>query len=139
MKYEFIKVDEDNIKLKYKDKEFNFRKNVELIKELQSLNVKARKKMIVDLAKEGVSTKDLTIKKEENGKIFYDNSNMKSLEEMYIGEITIETFDKICKKYCNMSYGELIEDINLDNENKIVEFSKDFAMNISGKEKTPSK
>ena len=37
MKYEFIKVDEDTTKLKYKDKEFTFKKTVGLLEKLQKV------------------------------------------------------------------------------------------------------
>jgi hypothetical protein len=55
MKYEFIKVDEDTTKLKYKEKEFTFKRNVKLISELQGLVMEARKRMIEDYAEKGKS------------------------------------------------------------------------------------
>ena len=60
MKYEFIKINDDVNKLKYKDKEFEFKTNVKLISEMQGLIAEARIQMIQDFAKKGQSIKDLT-------------------------------------------------------------------------------
>ena len=59
--YEFIEVDKDTTKLKYKDKEFLIKRDVGLLKDLQSINVKAKRRMVMELAKEGLTTKDLVI------------------------------------------------------------------------------
>lgn len=138
MKYEFIKVDEDTTKLKYKDKEFEIRRNVELMKDFQELNAKARRKMIMDLAKEGMSTKDLTIKNEKDGKIFYDNSNVKELEDTYMSMATFEMFDNLCKKYFELDFTSLAEDIGLD-EKGIESFGADFIKALTGTRTTPRK
>lgn len=138
MKYEFIKVDEDTTKLKYKEKEFEIRKNVELMKDFQELNAKSRKKMIIDLAKEGLTTKDLTIKKEENGKTFYDNTNITELEQTYTGAATFELFDELCKKYFSMNFTELVEDMEL-NDKDIENFGAEFVKALMGKSEIPRK
>ena len=95
MKYEFIKVDEDTSKLKYKDKEFIIKRNIKLVSEMQGLAMKARVKMIQDFAKEGQSIKDLTIEKKVNGKTYYDNSNKEELENIYQEQITLEYLVKL--------------------------------------------
>ena len=69
MKYEFIKVDEDTSKLKYKDKEFEIKRNVKLVSEMQELIKKSRLKMIMDLAKDGISIDSLTIERKKMGKL----------------------------------------------------------------------
>ena len=78
-KYEFIKNGVDDYTLKYKDKEINFNSNVNIQKDLQDVPERARKKMILDLAKEGISIKDLSKEIKENGKTYYDNSNKDEL------------------------------------------------------------
>ena len=85
MKYEFIKVDEDTTKLKYKDKEFTFKTNVKLVSEMQNIIKKSRIKIIQDLAKDGISVKSLTIETKKDGKTYYDNSNKTELEKIYQG------------------------------------------------------
>ena len=53
MKYEFIVIDPDTTKLKYKEKEFTIVKDIALMNELQSINYTAKNNMIIDLAKKG--------------------------------------------------------------------------------------
>ena len=134
MKYEFIKIDNDNYKLKYKEKEFDFKKDVALMNEFQGLNAKARNKLIIDLAKEGLTTKDLTIKKEENGKTYYDNTNIKEMEKNYLNMESLNMFDRITNKYFKMSLLELIEDIGINDENEVEEFSTKLIKVLTGKE-----
>ena len=134
MKYEFIKIDNDNYKLKYKEKEFEFKKDVALMNEFQGLNAKARNKLIIDLAKEGLTTKDLTIKKEENGKIYYDNTNIKEMEKNYLNMESLNMFDRITNKYFKMSLLELIDDIGINDENEVEEFSTKLIKVLTGKE-----
>ena len=74
-KYEFIKKDEDTTILKYKDKEFEIKKDVELQKEMESVNKNARVKMMLDLTKQGITSKDLIVVRKEGSKVYEDKSN----------------------------------------------------------------
>ena len=133
MKYEFIKLDDDKVKLKYKDKEFEFKVNVKMISELQGLVKKARVKMIMDFSKEGQSIQELTIEKKQNGKTYYDNSNKAELEKIYQEEVTLEYFNNKCEELFQMDLQSLMEDIGLTEEKEGAEFSKDFVTYLSGK------
>jgi hypothetical protein len=57
MKYKFEKIDNDTTRLSYKEKEFAIKRDVELTKKIQGIYMKARTKMMVDLAKEGITKK----------------------------------------------------------------------------------
>lgn len=137
MKYEFIKITDDLRKLKYKDKEIEFKVSIKIIKEMQSVVVESRKRMIQDLAKEGQSIKDLTIERKENGKTYYDNSNRLELEKIYNEKMTLEFFDNKCVELFNMDLAELIEDIGINTEEESEKFVQELVENISGK--IPSK
>lgn len=126
MKYKFEQLSSDNYKLTYKDKSFEFKSDVNATKEMQSLVVKGRKKMIVDLAKEGISIKSLTIETKENGKTYYDNSNVVEMEKGYQEEIMLEYFDTKCKELFKMPIQELMLDIGLET----IEESKQFGMEL---------
>ena len=132
MKYEFIKVDEDTSKLKYKDKEFIIKRNIKLVSEMQGLAMKARVKMIQDFAKEGQSIKDLTIEKKVNGKTYYDNSNKEELENIYQEQITLEYFNDKCKEIFDLDFAELIQDIGLETEDEGAKFSQEFIYCLAG-------
>lgn len=137
MKYEFIDIDEDTSKLKYKDKEFIIKRNVKLVSEIQGLVAKARIKMIQDFSKNGQSIKDLTIETKKDGKTYYDNSNKEELEKIYQEQLTIEYFDNKCEELFNMSLVELMNDIGLETEKEGIDFSNAFMASMSGK--TPRK
>ena len=120
--YEFIEVDKDTTKLKYKDKEFLIKRDVGLLKDLQSINVKAKRRMVMELAKEGLTTKDLVIEKNINGKKIMDNSNLTEMENSYVQQESLNAFDNLVNKFCGMSIAELIMDIGILDEKQSEEF-----------------
>jgi hypothetical protein len=136
MKYEFKRIDEDTTELRYKDKVFTIKKDVELMNDLQSINVKARRKMILDLSKDGMSTKDLVIETKDKGKTYFDNSNLKEMEQVYIEQETMNLFNELCKKYCNKDIFGLVGDIGLD-EDGVTLFIEEFIKVLTIESKTP--
>jgi hypothetical protein len=137
MKYEFIKINDDVNKLKYKDKEFEFKTNVKLISEMQGLIAEARIQMIQDFAKKGQSIKDLTIEVKKDGKTYYDNSNKQELENIYNEKLTLEFFNNKCIELFKMDLVELMNDIGLETEEETTKFASELVNHLSGK--TPSK
>ena len=140
MKYEFIKVDDDITKLKYKDKEFEIKKDIGLLQKLQSLNSKARILMMNDLKKEGMTTNDLVVVKKEGNKTFEDKSSLIELEEYYTGVASQTLYDEILKEATGMNLAELLVDMDLDYTNKatLEVFMTELTKSISVSGKTPS-
>lgn len=134
MKYTFKNIDTDTTELTYKDKRFEIRKDVDLMRRMQSLSVKARTNMMLDLSKQGVSKKDLVIERKEGSKTIYDNSNLLEIEQEYYNLASVELIDELCQKYFNMGLLDLLQDIELK-DNEIEEFSKDLMSAFSGVEK----
>lgn len=134
MKYKFEKLSEDNYKLTYKDKSFEFKSDVETIKEIQGLIVEARNKMIIDLSKQGMSIKQLTIEIKENGKTYYDNSNVQEMEKSYQEKAVLEFYDKKCKSLFKMSMNDLMKDIELETEEEGKNFGIEFMSCLTGKD-----
>lgn len=141
MKYQFIEKDKDTSILKYQDKEFEIKRDVELQTKVQSVHSKARTKMFIELTKQGIKKEDLIIKEIKNGKTYEDNSNLQEVEKGYVEIETLNLMDEISKKYTNMTFSELIIDIGLSENNykEIENFTKDFTLAIRGNSKTPSK
>ena len=137
MKYKFEKIDDDTTKLSYKDKEFEIKRDVELTSKLQSVYMRARTKMMLELSKEGITKKDLVIERKANGKTYYDNSNFNELEKYYTEMAFLEIYDDISKKATGMIFQELVLDIGL-NENESEEFGLEFSNALLGNTKTPS-
>ena len=68
MKYNFNKVDQDTTELSYKDKIFSIKRDIDLQKRIQEAIPKARVLMNVELAKMGLTKKDLVIERHEGNK-----------------------------------------------------------------------
>ena len=141
MKYQFTEKDKDTSILKYQDKEFEIKRDVELQTKVQSVHSKARTKMFIELTKQGIKKEDLIIKEIKNGKTYEDNSNLQEVEKGYVEIETLNLMDEISKKYTNMTFSELIIDIGLSENNykEIENFTKDFTLAIRSNSKTPSK
>lgn len=136
MKYEFIKVDDDNITLKYKDKEFNIKKDIDLLKRLGSIQQKAKIKMMADLKKDGLTVSDLEVERHEGNKTIIDKSNLTNLEKDYLDIVASEMLNEITLKYTNMSLVEIFNDIGL-NDDESVKFAYDLLFALKG-ELSPS-
>lgn len=134
--YEIIKNGTDDYTLKYKDKEINFHTDISIMRDMQSISKRARVKMVTDLSKQGVSLKDFTIEKKENGKTYFDNSNKAELEKAYIDEETTIVFNEIIEKQFGMDLLTLLQDIGLESEKDITKFSEELMTALIGK--TPS-
>lgn len=132
MKYEFKTIGTDDIELTYKDKSFTFKRDVNLIREMQNIVKEARLKMIKDLSSQGISLKDLVIERHEGNKTFFDNTNKEEMEQVYQNEATMEFFDNKCKEYFNNDLASLITDIGLTEEDEITNFSSEFVNVLTG-------
>lgn len=138
-KYEFKKIDADTTELKYKDKTLTIRKDVELMKKLQGVNAKAKTKMMIELSKQGLTKKDLTIEKKEGSKTYYDNSNLLEIEEQYVNEASLEVIDGVCVDMFGMNLTDLILDMELD-EKDTEQFGVQLVSILTGQKlETPSK
>lgn len=132
MKYEFKHIGIDDIELTYKDKSFKFKRDINLIREMQNIVKEARLKMIKDLSSQGISLKDLIIERHEGNKTYYDNTNKEEMEQVYQNEATMEFFDRKCREYFNNDLASLINDIGLTEEQEISGFSEELVNILTG-------
>ena len=133
MKYNFNKVDQDTTELSYKDKIFSIKRDIDLQKRIQEAIPKARVLMNVELAKMGLTKKDLVIERHEGNKTYYDNSNIMDAEEQYQAIATMEVFDEILIKYTKMTLNDLIQDIGLEGD-EVGVFGTDLTNAIMGRD-----
>lgn len=136
MKYQFIKKDTDTTILKYKDKEYEIKRDIDLISKLQGTFSKARTKMYVELTKQGIKREDLIIVTTKNGKRYEDNSNLTALEQDYLKLENFNIMNDVSLKYFNMNLETLINDIGLTEE-KSKKFGVELAEALSDS-KSPS-
>lgn len=134
MKYEFIKVNEDTYKLKYKDKEFEIVRDVDIITKMQNVPNIARRRMLIDLAERQKGIGDLTIvRTTDDGKTIYDNRSAIEMEKTYINEIQVEMLDNASKKYFGNTLVGVGLDMGLEKEEEAIEFAKVFVSVLTGK------
>lgn len=131
--YEIIKNGTDDYTLKYKDKELKFHSDIENIKKLQSINEKAMEDLVLNLSEKGKSIKDLTIKRIENGKTYYDDSNKIELLNSYKEKIIIKIIDDICKIQLKISLDDLLVDIGFTDGGNALKFAQDLSAAFAGK------
>ena len=136
MKYQFIQEDEDTTILKYKDKEYTIKRDVELVSKLQSVNRDARLSMYADLVKKGISKDSLVITTKKDGKTYVDNSYLDELEKQYLKDEQYNLFNDLGKHYFDMSMEQLVLDIGLKPDES-QKFGTELGEAISGKQ-TPS-
>lgn len=133
MKYEIVKNGIDDYILKYKDKEFSYHADIDLISKIQAASKEAKIEMLKDLAKEGISLKKFTIEEKKDGKTYYDNTNKNELESTYYNNKIMEIINDACQKRFNMSLTELITDIGIENQKDQEKFSSDLGATLTGK------
>lgn len=131
MKYEFTKIDSDTTELRYKDKVFTIKKDIDLEKRIQESIPRARILMNAELSKMGMTKKNLVIERHEGNKTYYDNSNIMDAEEQFQAIATMQVFDEIVKNFSGMSLAELMQDIglNVNEENKE---NEQFGVELTG-------
>lgn len=123
MKYQFIKKDLDKYVLKYGDKELEFNTNVGVASRIQKYQEMAESRMIIDLAKQGMTINDLKIEKVKDGKKYIDESNYESVKKIYRDNALNDVFDEICLELFNLKLADLALDIKLKTADEGIEFA----------------
>ena len=114
MKYKFTKIDEDTTELSYKDKSFQIKKDIDLLKRMESLPQRAKIKMASDLKLEGKTVEDLQVEKKVGNKTYIDKSSLVDLEKYYQDVVANEILNEVCQKYTKMNLIELFKDIEIN-------------------------
>lgn len=140
MKYEFVEIDEDTTKLKYKDKEFTFKKTVDVLSKIQSTNVTAKADMMKFLKERGETANDYIVTRTEGSKTIEDKSNLVELETTFLGRTRNDMYDEICKEFTGMSFAVLMVDIGISvtNMNELRDFTEGLTKAVMLVDKTPS-
>lgn len=152
MKYEFKKNDVDEYSLIYtnkdgQEKKIDFKRTIEMASSLQGMTAKARIEMFKTLSKEGLTKDDLIIKRDlGNGKVTYDETNYRLLEQEFIEEQSMKIANDIMEKCFKMNILDLFKEMGIEiNENEqitveeqqqITLFTQKFMTIIKGNEDT---
>lgn len=132
--FEIKKIGEDEWELKslVNTNSMKFKRDVKLAKGIQEITPNARLKMIKFLKEKGMTKDDLIEKKVKNGKIIYDETAYRELENGFIRDETINfTYELF-----NLVFGKTPEDLaaylgitNEEESNRLgVEIGKTFRL-----------
>ena len=138
MKYKIERIDDDTTRFSYKDKSFEAKRDIQLIRDIEGVEQKARIKLIADLKEQGMTINDLVVEKKVGNKTYEDRSNVIELEEHYVQIMRLQLYEDYCKKWFNMGLEELMLDIGI-NDDEATQLGFDMAKLIRGiEEETPS-
>jgi len=132
-KYQIIKNGQDDYTLKYKDKEIKFHSDVETVTELQRVNEIGKQRMIIDLAKQGVTINELVKEIKKDGKTYYDNSNRDEMIKVYATRVAEELFNKAIKKMLGMELTELVKELEIETQEEVDKLSTELGEVMVGR------
>lgn len=138
--FEISQIDEDTYKVTslVNGKELEFKKNVELARKLSNVNADARIKMIKYMKENGITKDDLIEKRNRNGKIYYDETNYRMLEQGFITDNALELARNVFKTLFNMQTEEAIIYLEISNDSESNRLGNELRSILLG-EKTPKK
>lgn len=131
-KYKFVRKGVDNWVLQYKDKEIECNSKVEYIKTLQDVPRRAKFKMAMDLAKQGMTVQSLIIEHTEGSKTIQDHSNKDFIEKGYVEQAQAEVMNEIIQKMFGMDYMSLLLDIGIETNEEVIKFGEDIGSILRG-------
>ena len=138
--FKISQIDEDTYKVisLVNGKELEFKKNVELARKLSNVNADARIKMIKYMKESGITKDDLIEKRNRNGKIYYDETNYRMLEQGFITDNALELARNIFKTLFDMQAEEAIIYLEISSDKESNRLGNELRAILLG-EKTPKK
>ena len=139
--YRIEKIDEDKFKV-IGAKEFTLTREVQLARELQSLDVEKTIRLAEVLADRGetIENTKLRITRQEGNKTIVDESNLEAIKKALEKPIMLEIIDKVLKRQIGRTMEEFIADLEIT-EDEAERFGQEFIITLTNgfKEDTPRK
>ena len=130
--YKFEKLSDDEYKLVTDNKEHLITRNIDLTKEIQSVDLYSTM-IVADFLAEIGETYDntklrVTRKINDNGtlKEIVDESNLKRLEEKARNQAYYEVLDRVFNKTCGVGYLDIIKECGITDNEGVEKFVKEF-------------
>ncbi len=138
--FEIKSVDEDTFEVfsLINDTKLTFKKDVELARKLSNINADARIKMIKYMKENGLTKDDLIDKVNKNGKIYYDESNYRLLEQGFINDNAKELAMNIFNILFDLSAEEVLIKLEITTDEEASRLGNELRQVLLG-EKTPKK
>ena len=128
--YQFKKVNDDEYILVVDNKEYPFKRTVDLAKKYQSIDLEATYIVSEFLAERGetLDNTKLRVTREENGQTIVDESNLKALEKKANTMATNKVLDDVFEKLIGMKYIETLLAVGIDmtKEENVTKFLTEF-------------
>lgn len=135
--YKFEKISDDEYKLVTDSKEHLLIRNIDLTKEIQSVDLYSTM-IVADFLAERGETYDntklrVTRKINDNGtlKEIVDESNLKRLEEKARNQAYYEVLDRVFNKTCGVGYLDIIKECGITDNEGVEKFVKEFTKVIT--------
>lgn len=138
--FEISQIDEDTYKVVslVNSKELKFKKNVELARKLSNVNADARIKMIKYMKEKGITKDDLIEQRKKNGKIYYDETNYRMLEQGFITDNALELARNIFNTLFDIQAEDVVIYLEISSEKESNRLGNELRAILLG-EKTPKK
>ena len=129
--------DEYSVNSLVNDSKLTFKKNVELARKLSNINADARMNMIRYMKENGIKKEDLIDKVVKNGKIYYDETNYRMLEQGFITDVAQDIAMNIFDYLFGMSAEKVISTLGISNSEEANILGTELRKILTGK--TPKK
>ena len=137
--YQFKKINDDEYILISKDKQFPFKRTVELAKMIQDVDLKSTIKLAEVLAERGETMENtrLRVERKSGNETIIDESNLRMIQNK-LKEIAItEMLEEVYQKLFNKSILELLSELEL-NDDEAKKFSSELLnILIKGQDNSP--
>lgn len=128
--YKFEKIDNDTYKLIINDKEYTFKRTIDIAKELQSIDMYTTYYLADFLADRGetLDNTKLRVEIKKGNQTIVDESNLNAVKEQARNLAYYDILNKIFKKTIGFNYLDLLKEINIDTSDSkgIEQFVTDF-------------
>lgn len=130
MDYKFEKLDEDLYKLTLGDKEYQIKRDLDCIVELQQVDLEARIILNQRLKQMGASAEDLMISKKDGSKEIIDDTEYQKALKDCQSIARVKKLDDILSKKIGIKTTELA--LMIEDAKKYQEFIQDFIKILAG-------
>lgn len=113
--YQFKKINDDEYKLITDNNEYTIKRNIDLAKEIQSVDLIATTIVAEFLAERGETYENTKLRTtiQDNNKTTIDESNLKRLEERARNQAYYDVMNKIFKKTTGLGYMDTIKEAGI--------------------------
>ena len=115
--YQFKKINDDEYCLISDNKEFPFKRTVDIAKEMQSIDMITTVKVAEFLAERGETYDNtkLRVERIEGNNTIIDESNLRMIEKKAKDIATTEVLNKVYKRLFNKSIAEMLKELDITN------------------------